>query len=70
MSILQDYEKQTQILGQETIDAITGYLLYLEKNNKKILYSDIIYKEKEWQKFINWRKKVYNIKHGRDSKGD
>ncbi len=70
MSILQDYEKQTQILGQETIDAISGYLLYLEKNNKKILYSDIIYKEKEWQKFINWRKKVYNIKHGRDSKGD
>ena len=35
-----------------------------------ILYSDIIYKKEEWQKFTNWRKKVYNRKHGKSSKGD
>lgn len=70
MSILQDYENQAKYLGQETIEAISVYIDFLEKNGKNILYSDIIYKKKEWQKFANWHKKVYNIKHGKSSKGD
>ena len=68
MSILQDYEEQTNFLGQETIDAISKYLDYLKQNGKIILYSDIIYKKDEWQKFVNWRKTVYNRKHGRNPK--
>lgn len=70
MSILQDYEGQTEYLGQETIDAISEYLNYAEQNGTALFYSDIIYKKDEWQKFENWRKKVYNIKHGKSSKGD
>ena len=70
MSILQDYENQTDYLGQETIEAISAYIDFLEINGKDLLYSDIIYKKKEWQKFANWRKKVYNRKHGKSSKGD
>ncbi|MBQ3473887.1 hypothetical protein IJH24_00430 [Candidatus Saccharibacteria bacterium] len=70
MSILQDYEEQINFLGQETIDAISEYLTFLRQNGTTILYSDIIYKKSEWQKFDNWRKRVYNIKYGRNTKGD
>jgi len=70
MSILQEYEEQSKYLGQETIDAISEYISFLETKGIIILYSDIIYKKEEWQKFANWRKKVYNRKHGKSSKGD
>ncbi len=70
MSILQEYEEHSKYLGQETIDAISEYISFLETKGIIILYSDIIYKKEEWQKFANWRKKVYNIKHGKGSKGD
>lgn len=70
MSILQEYEEHSKHLGQETIDAISEYISFLETRGIRILYSDIIYKKEEWQKFANWRKKVYNIKHGKSSKGD
>ena len=70
MSILQEYEEQSKYLGQETIDAISEYVSFLETKGIRILYSDVIYKKEEWQKFANWRKKVYNIKHGKGSKGD
>lgn len=70
MSILQDYENQSNFLGQETIDAISRYLRFLENQGMAILYSDIIYKKEEWQKFENWRKTVYNKNHGKSSGGD
>ena len=70
MSILQEYEEQSKYLGQETIDAISEYISFLETKGIIVLYSDIIYKKEEWQKFANWRKKVYNRKHGKSSKGD
>ena len=70
MSILQEYEEQSKYLGQETIDAISEYVSFLKAKGINILYSDIIYKKEEWQKFANWRKKVYNRKHGKSSKGD
>ena len=68
MSILQDYEDQSNFLDQKTMDAISGYLHFLESKGTTIFYSDIIYKKQEWQKFENWRKTVYNTKHGRGSK--
>ena len=70
MSILQEYEEQSKYLGQETIDAISEYVSFLKAKGINILYSDIIYKKEEWQKFANWRKKVYNRKHGKSSMGD
>ena len=70
MSILQDYENQSNFLGQETIDAISRYLRFLKNQGMAILYSDIIYKKEEWQKFENWRKTVYNKNHGKSSGGD
>lgn len=70
MSILQDYEKQANYLGQETIEAISTYIGFLEKNGKNLLYSDIIYKKKEWQKFVNWHETIYNKKHEKSSEGD
>ena len=70
MSILQEYEEHTKYLGQETIDAISEYISFLEAKGTTILYSDVIYKKREWQKFENWQKRVYNRKHGKSSKGD
>ena len=70
MSILQEYEEHSKYLGQETIDAISEYVSFLETRGIRILYSDVIYKKEEWQKFANWRKKVYNRRHGKSSKGD
>ena len=70
MSILQEYEEQSKYLGQETIDTISEYISFLKAKGINILYSDIIYKKEEWQKFANWRKKVYNRKHGKSSKRD
>lgn len=70
MSILQEYEEHSKYLGQETIDAISEYISFLETKGIRILYSDVVYKKEEWQKFANWRKKVYNRKHGKSSKGD
>ena len=70
MSILQEYEEHSKYLGQGTIDAISEYISFLETKGIRILYSDVIYKKEEWQKFANWHKKVYNIKHGKSSKGD
>ncbi len=70
MSILQEYEEQSKYLGQDTIDTISEYISFLKAKGINILYSDIIYKKEEWQKFANWRKKVYNRKHGKSSKGD
>lgn len=70
MSILQEYENHTKYLGQETIDAISEYILYLKTRGVSILYSDIIYKKEEWQKFEKWQKRVYNMRYGKSSKGD
>ncbi len=70
MSILQEYEEHSKFLGQEAIDAISEYVSFLETKGIRILYSDVVYKKEEWQKFANWRKKVYNRKHGKSSKGD
>jgi hypothetical protein len=70
MSILQEYEEQSKCLGQGTVDTTSEYISFLKAEGINILYSDIIYKKEEWQKFANWRKKVYNRKHGKSSKGD
>lgn len=70
MSILQDYEKQANYLGQETIEAISAYIDFIGKNGKNLLYSDVIYEKKEWEKFVNWHKTVYNKKHEESSEGD
>ena len=70
MSILQEYEEHSKYFGQETIDIISEYISFLETKGIRILYSDVIYKKEEWQKFANWRKKVYNRKYGKSSKGD
>lgn len=70
MSILQEYEEHSKYLNQETIDAISEYISFLETNGIIILYSDVIYKKQEWQKFVKWHKKVYNRKYGKSSKGD
>lgn len=70
MSILQEYKEHSKYLGQETVDAISEYISLQETRGTKILYSDVVYKKEEWQKFANWRKKVYNRKYGKNSKRD
>lgn len=50
MSILQDYEKIRQEIGQRKYNAIEKYL----EQNKNLLLSDIYYKKEEWDKFENW----------------
>ena len=40
-------------------------LLYYTKINKK-LYSDVVYKKKEWERFEKW----YNNEYGKDTKRD
>lgn len=54
MSILQEYEEIEQIIGVGRIRAIDKYIQHCSKNGKEILYSDIIYKEKEYELFDKW----------------
>lgn len=55
MSILQEYEENRKILGNGRINAIEDYIqFYKEKHNQDILYSDIIYKQKEYELFDKW----------------
>ena len=55
MSILQEYEENRKILGNGRINAIEDYIeYYKEKNNKEILYSDIVYKQQEYELFDKW----------------
>lgn len=55
MSILQEYEENRKILGNGRINAIEDYIeYYKDKNNKEILYSDIVYKKQEYELFDKW----------------
>ncbi|MDO4219649.1 MAG: hypothetical protein Q4D22_00220 [Candidatus Saccharibacteria bacterium] len=51
MSILQEYEKHLRLLGREKIEAIDEYLRNLEKKKIDKLYSDVIYKKEEYERF-------------------
>lgn len=55
MSILQEYEENRKIIGNGRINAIEDYIqFYKEKYDKDILYSDIVYKKKEYEQFDKW----------------
>ena len=54
MSILQEYEEHREIIGEGRIKAIEQYIEYSTKNGRPLLYSDIVYKEKEYELFDNW----------------
>ena len=55
MSILQEYEEINEMIGNGRVNAIEDYIKYCkDKNNKDILYSDIVYKEKEYKLFDKW----------------
>lgn len=51
MSILEDYEKQTKLLGEKMIKAIDYYIEEMSARGKKIQYSEIIYSQQEFEKF-------------------
>lgn len=54
MSILQEYEENEKILGMGRIKAIEDYINYCKNNGVDILYSDIVYKQKEYEMFDKW----------------
>lgn len=54
MSILQEYEEISKILGSARTKAIEEYIKHCEENKVHILYSDIVYKEEEYKKFDDW----------------
>ena len=68
MSILQEYEKHKRIIGLKELKAIPDYIIHMSAEGTKLYYSDIVYKKDEWEKFINWYKKVYNNRHGKSTK--
>lgn len=57
ISILQEYEEHREIIGNGRIKAISTYIEDCSKQNINILYSDIVYKEIEYNKFDKWFKK-------------
>lgn len=54
MSILQEYEENERIIGKGRIKAIEQYIEYCKKNNKDVMYSDIVYKRREYALFSKW----------------
>lgn len=56
MSILQEYEENEKIIGKGKVRAINDYIDFCAKINRSILYSDIVYKREEYNKFENWFK--------------
>lgn len=56
MSILQEYEENEKILGMGRIKAIEDYINYCKNNGVDILYSDIVYKQNEYEMFDKWFK--------------
>ncbi|MBR3131990.1 hypothetical protein IKG33_01050 [Candidatus Saccharibacteria bacterium] len=65
MSILQEYEGHTKIIGKKKFEAL---LKYIKKCS--VFYSDVIYNKKNWEEFDKWYREVYNNKYGKSSKGD
>ena len=60
MSILQEYEEINEMIGNGRVSAIEDYIKYCkDEKNKDILYSDIVYKEKEYKLFDKWFNKRY-----------
>lgn len=55
LSILQEYAQIKRTIGEEKYARIMKYL----KENPSILYSDVMYKEKAWKKFVEWEKANY-----------
>ncbi|MBQ9484883.1 hypothetical protein IJU85_02150 [Candidatus Saccharibacteria bacterium] len=66
MSILQEYEGHNKIINQSRIGAISDYISYMSKSGVELLYSDVVYKRAEWEKFERW----YNDRYGKSSEGD
>ena len=55
MSILQEYAQIKRTIGEEKYARIMKYL----DEYPDILYSDVLYKKSEWNKFVAWEKKNY-----------
>ena len=55
MSIFQEYEENQKLIGFGRIVAIDDYIKYYKETyNKDFLYSDIVYKQKEYELFDKW----------------
>ena len=55
LSILQEYENIRKEMGHVRYDAIGDYLKEVNQNRKSELFlSDVLYKEKEYEKFDKW----------------
>jgi len=57
MSILQEYEEIEKIIGVGRVRATDKYINHCNEQGREILYSDIVYKEKEYELLINGFKK-------------
>ena len=51
MSILQNYEKHKEILGEKIILAIDNYIEEMRIAGYKTSYSHVIYNQQEFEKF-------------------
>lgn len=58
MSILQEYEEIEKIIGAGRIKAISDYIKCCSDIGKDILYSDIVYKQKEYDLFSKWFEEI------------
>jgi len=54
MSILQEYEEIEKIIGVGRVRATDKYINHCNEQGREILYSDIVYKEKEYELFDKW----------------
>lgn len=51
MSILEDYSRHAELLGDKVISAIDDYIEEMSKNGYETSYSHVIYNEKEFEIF-------------------
>ena len=54
MSIFQEYKENEKIIGAGRIRAIEEYIKYSSEKGHPVLYSDVVYKNDEYELFNKW----------------
>lgn len=58
MSIFQEYEENEKIIGAGRTRAIEEYIKYSTEKGHPVLYSDVVYKNEEYELFDKWFEKA------------
>ena len=62
MSILQEYQKHVELIGEKKYKALFEYI-----KEHELSYSELVYKKENWDAFDKWYSEVYNNRYGKSA---